>query len=129
VSSSFWMRPCFYGVGAGEAVPSAGEAVSEGDASVAGAFFLAAAFFFRAGDGVGDALAVAAVVEVAVVPCCDAQEAINAMPITTAIKGKTDFFIDFIKVKSCSMFAPHPDSKQITLDFGAKVSAKCCPIS
>jgi hypothetical protein len=104
VSSSFSIRPCFYGVGAGEAVPSAGEAVSEGDASVAGAFFLAAAFF-RAGDGDGDGLADAAVVEVAVVPCCDVQEAINAMPITTAIKDKTDFFIDFIKVKICRMFA------------------------
>jgi hypothetical protein len=105
VSSSFSIRPCFYGVGAGEAVPSAGEAASEGDSSVAGAFFLAAAFFFRAGDGDGDGLADAAVVEVAVVPCCDVQEAINAMPITTAIKDKTHFFIDFIKVKSCRMFA------------------------
>jgi hypothetical protein len=86
---------CFYGVGEGEAVPSAGEAVSEGDASVAGAFFLAAAFFLRAGDGDGDASVVAAVVEVAVVPCCGAQEAINAMPIRMAIKGKTDFFMGF----------------------------------
>jgi hypothetical protein len=79
---------CFYGVGEGEAV-------SEGDASVAGAFFLAAAFFLRAGDGDGDASVVAAVVEVAVVPCCGAQEAINAMPIRMAIKGKTDFFMGF----------------------------------
>jgi len=78
----------FYGVGAGEAD-------SEGDASVAGAFFLTVAFFL-CGDGDGDALVVAAVVEVAVVPCCCVQEAINAMPIKAVIKDKTDFFIRII---------------------------------
>jgi len=79
-----------YGVGEGEAAPSAGE----GDASVSGAFFfLVVAFFLWVGDGDGDLVA-AAVVEVAVVPpCCGAQEAINAMPIKTVIKDRTDFFI------------------------------------
>jgi len=79
-----------YGVGEGEAAPSAGE----GDASVSGAFFfLVVALFLWVGDGDGDLVA-AAVVEVAVVPpCCGAQEAINAMPIKTVIKDKTDFFI------------------------------------
>jgi hypothetical protein len=50
------------------------------------------ALFFLVGDGDGDLVA-AAVVEVAVVPFCGAQEAINAMPIKTVIKDKTDFFI------------------------------------
>jgi len=79
-----------YGVGAGEAV-------SEGDASVsAAAFFLVVAFFLR-GDGDGEAFVVAAVavVEVAAVCCFWAQEAINATPIRTVIKDKTYFFIGY----------------------------------
>ena len=48
---------------------------------------------FLCGDGDGDALVVAAVAEVAVVPCCCVQETINAMPIKAVIKDKTDFFI------------------------------------
>jgi len=62
---------------------------------------LAVVFFFFAGDGEGEALAVAAVVEVAVVPCCCVQETTNAMPISSVINDKTDFFIDVVKV-NCS---------------------------
>jgi hypothetical protein len=58
---------------------------------------LAVVFFFLAGDGDGEALAVAAVVEVGVVPCCW-QETTNAMPIRAVINDKTDFFIDVVKV-------------------------------
>ena len=70
LTSNFSLEFRFYGVGEGEAAPSEGEADSEGDASVL-AFFLVEVFFFRAGDcdGAGDAAVVAAVVEVAVVPC------------------------------------------------------------
>jgi len=90
-----------YGVGEGEAAPSAGE----GDASVSVAFFLVVAFFFR-GAGDGDLVA-AAVVEVAVVPCCcGAQEAINAMPIKTVIKDNTGFFIYLDTVKDRRMLVP-----------------------
>ncbi len=96
----------FYGVGAGEAD-------SEGDASVAGAFFLTVAFFL-CGDGDGDALVVAAVVEVAVVPCCCVQEAINAMPIKAVIKDKTDFFIRIIvKVKELQNMEPQERTQAI----------------
>jgi hypothetical protein len=54
-------------------------------------------FFFFVGDGDGEA-AVAAVAEVALVPCCCVQETINAMPIKAMISDKTDFFIDVVKV-------------------------------
>ena len=64
---------------------------------VSAAFFLAAVFFFFAGDGVGETLAVAApLFEVAVVPCC-VQETINAAPIRMAVNVKTDFFIVAVK--------------------------------
>jgi hypothetical protein len=69
---------------------AAGDSVADGDASVLGAFFLAACFF---GVGDGEAFLVAAVVEVAVVPCFCAQETTNAMPIKVVIKDKTVFFI------------------------------------
>jgi len=95
----------FYGVGAGEAD-------SEGDASVSAAFFLVAAFFFRAGDGDGDALvAAAAVVEVAVVPCFSAQDVKNAMPIRAVIKNKTDFFIVIFTFGGSGMVACKSDGK------------------
>jgi hypothetical protein len=80
----------FYGVGDGDSVP-AGDSVVDGDASVLGAFFLVACFLCGVGDG--EAFVVAAVVEVAVVPCCSAQETTNAMPIKAVIKDKTIFFI------------------------------------
>ena len=95
-----------YGVGEGEAAPSAGE----GDASVSGAFFFLVVAFFFLGDGDGDLVA-AAVVEVAVVPCCGAQEAINAMPIKTVIKDKTDFFICLLS-KDCRMCGRPLDGKK-----------------
>ncbi len=64
------------------------------------------AFFFRVGDGDGDLVA-AAVVEVAVVPCCcGAQEAINAMPTKTVIKDNTGFFIYLDTVKDRRMLVP-----------------------
>jgi hypothetical protein len=59
-------------------------------------------FFFFVGDGDGEA-AVAAVVDVPVVPCCCVQETINAMPIRTAINDKTDFFIGLVKVNGSRM--------------------------
>jgi len=79
-----------YGVGAGEAD-------SEGDASVSGAAFFLVVAFFLCGDGDGEAFVVAAVavVEVAAVCCFCAQEAINATPIRTVIKDKTYFFIGY----------------------------------
>jgi hypothetical protein len=58
---------------------------------------LAAAFFFRAGDGDGDALVAAAVVEVAVVPSFWVQEVTNAMPTRAVMNNKTDFFIGVVK--------------------------------
>ena len=73
----------FYGVGEGDSSV-------DGDASVLGAFFLAVCFF---GVGDGEAFVVAAVVEVAVVPCCCVQETTNARPIKAVIKDKTVFFI------------------------------------
>lgn len=74
------------------------------------AFFLVAAFFFRAGDGDGDALVVAAaVVEVAVVPCFSAQEVKNAMPIKAVIKNKTDFFIVMFTFGASRMVARKSD--------------------
>ena len=63
---------------------------------MAGAFFLAAAFFFRAGDGDGEAFVLVAVVEVAPVCCFCAQETINATAARAVIKDKTDFFIDVV---------------------------------
>ena len=78
----------FYGVGDGD---SAGDSVVEGEASVLGAFFFVACFLCGVGDG--EAGAVAAVVEVAVVPGFSAQETTNAMPIKAVIKDKTVFFI------------------------------------
>lgn len=69
----------------------AGDSVVDGDASVLGAFFFLAACFFGVGDG--EAFVVAGAVEVAVVPCCCAQEMTNAMPIKAVIKDKTIFFI------------------------------------
>lgn len=73
----------FYGVGEGEAD-------SEGDASVSGAFFLAVVvLFFRVGDGV--ALVVAGAIAGSCVFCV--QEATNAIATSMVIKDKTDFFI------------------------------------
>jgi hypothetical protein len=96
-----------YGVGAGEA-----DSEDAGDASVSAAFFLAVVFFFFAGDGVGDALAVAApLVEVAVVPCC-VQETINAAPIRTVMNIKTDFFIVTVKFEARRMFGRPREGKQ-----------------
>jgi len=69
----------------------AGDSVADGEPSVLGAFFLAACFLCGVGDGEG--CAVAAVVEVAVVPDFSAQETTNAMPIKAVIKDKTVFFI------------------------------------
>lgn len=74
----------FYGVGDGDSS-------ADGEASALGAFFLAARFLCGVGDG--EAFVVAAVVEVAVVPCCCVQETTNAMPIKAVIKDKTVFFI------------------------------------
>jgi hypothetical protein len=69
-------------------------------------------FFFFAGDGDGDTLAVAApVVEVAVVPCC-VQETINAAPIRTVINVKTDLFIVTGKFARRRMFGRPLNSKQ-----------------
>jgi len=79
----------FYGVGAGDSA-LAGDSAADGEASVLGAFFLAVCFF---GVGDGEAFVVAAVVEVAVVPCCCVQETTNARPIKAVIKDKTVFFI------------------------------------
>jgi hypothetical protein len=76
-------------VGAGDSV-LAGDSLVDGDPSVLGAFFLAVCFF---GVGDGEAFAVAAVVEVPVVPSCCLQETTNAMPIKAMIKDKTIFFI------------------------------------
>ena len=88
LSSAFCLL--FYGVGDGDSVP-AGDSVADGDPSVLGAFFLAACFLCGVGDG--EAGAVAAVVDVAVVPGFCAQETTNAMPIKAVIKDKTVFFI------------------------------------
>lgn len=88
LSSAFYLL--FYGVGDGDSVV-AGDSVVDGDASVLGAFFLAACFLCGVGDG--EAWAVAAVVDVAVVPGFCAQETTNAMPIKAVIKDKTVFFI------------------------------------
>ena len=86
LSSAF--RLPFYGVGDGD---SAGDSVADGEASVLGSFFLAARFLCGVGDG--EAWAVAAVVDVAVVPGFCAQETTNAMPNKAVIKDKTVFFI------------------------------------
>ena len=79
-----------HGVGAGAVDP---EGIGEGaslEPCVLGGFLFADAFF---PDGVGDGLAIAdAVVLVPVVPDCW-QDAKNAMPIRTAIKENTCFFI------------------------------------
>jgi hypothetical protein len=85
LSSDFCLL--FYGVGDGD---SAGDSPADGEASALGAFFLAVCFF---GVGDGEAFVVAAVVEVAVVPCCCVQETTNARPIKAVIKDKTVFFI------------------------------------
>ena len=53
----------------------------------------------------------AALVEVAVVPCC-VQETINAAPIRTVMKVKTDFFIVIVKFESRRMFGRPLNSKQ-----------------
>jgi hypothetical protein len=82
LSSAFCLP--FYGVGDGDSV-------ADGEASVLGSFFLAARFLCGVGDG--EAWAVAAVVDVAVVPGFCAQETTNAMPIEAVIKDKTVFFI------------------------------------
>ena len=81
--SALYLLPSLYGVGEGDSS-------ADGDASVLGAFFLAVCFF---GVGDGEAFVVAAVVEVAVVPCCCVQETTNARPIKAVIKDKTVFFI------------------------------------
>jgi hypothetical protein len=88
LSSAFYLL--FYGVGDGDSVV-AGDSVVDGDASDLGAFFLAVCFLCGVGDG--EAWAVAAVVDVAVVPGFCAQETTNAMPIKAVIKDKTVFFI------------------------------------
>jgi hypothetical protein len=87
LSSAFCLL--FYGVGDGDSA-AAGDSVADGEASVLGAF-LAACFLCGVGDG--EAWAVAAVVDVAVVPGFCAQETTNAMPIKAVIKDKTVFFI------------------------------------
>jgi hypothetical protein len=72
-------------------------------------FFLAGD---RVGDGVGETLAVAAaLVEVAVVPCC-VQETINAVPISAVMKVKTDFFIVRVRFEGRRMFGRPLNSKQ-----------------
>ena len=81
----------FYGVGAGDDSVPDGDSAADGEASVLGSFFLAARFLCGVGDG--EAWAVAAVVDVAVVPGFCAQETTNAMPIKAVIKDKTVFFI------------------------------------
>ena len=53
----------------------------------------------------------AALVEVAVVPCC-VQETINAAPIRTVINVKTDFFIVIVRFESSRMFGRLLNSKQ-----------------
>ena len=53
----------------------------------------------------------AALVEVAVVPCC-VQETINAAPIRTVINVKTDFFIVRVRFESRRMFGRLLNSKQ-----------------
>jgi hypothetical protein len=72
-------------------------------------------FFFagdRVGDGVGVTLAVAAaLVEVAVVPCC-VQETINAAPIRTVMNVKTDLFIVTVRFECSRMFGRPLNSKQ-----------------
>jgi len=67
--------------------------------------------FFFAGDGDGDALAVIAVVEVAVVPCC-VQETINAAPIRTVMNVKTDLFIVRVRSQRSRMFGRQLNGKQ-----------------
>src|SRR5262245_57471722 len=81
-----------YGVGAGAVDPSGtGEGASV-EPCVFGGFLFAD--LFEAEAGVGDGLLVAAVVVlVPVVPDCS-HDARNAMPIRTAIKEITCFFID-----------------------------------
>jgi hypothetical protein len=75
------------------------------------AFFLAAVLFFFAGDGDGEA-AVAAVVEVADVPCCCVQETMNAMPIRAMINDKTDFFIVMVKINGSRMSCRSLDARK-----------------
>ena len=58
-------------------------------------FLVEVVLFLCVGDGDGEA-AVAAVVEVAVVPPCCVQDTTNATPIRTVINDKTDFFIDMV---------------------------------
>ena len=86
----------------------AGDSAADGEASVLGAFFLAACFLCGVGDG--EAGAVAAVVEVAVVPDFSAQETTNAMPIKAVIKDKTIFFI--VVVNDFRMSCGRVDRKQ-----------------
>jgi hypothetical protein len=57
-------------------------------------------------------LAVAAVVEVAVVCCFSAQEAISPALITAVIKSKTGFFIGMVKVQRARMVIGVTDGKQ-----------------
>jgi hypothetical protein len=88
-----------YGVGDGDPV-LAGDSAADGDSSVFAAVVLAACFL--CGVGVGEA-AVAAVVDVAVVPCFPAQETTNAMATNAVIKDKTVFFIVVVKIRSRRM--------------------------
>jgi len=79
-----------YGVGAGDSPPGDGEGDSVAPSVFGGVFFAA---LWRVRDGVGDGLLTADAVVVAVVPCCCVQEAINAMPISAAIKHNMYLFI------------------------------------
>ena len=85
-----------YGVGAGDSAGD-GEGISDAEPSVFGGFLFAAPADLcrvRVFDGVGDGLVTAAaVVVVAVVPCCSVQEAINAMPTMAPIKYNIYLFI------------------------------------
>ena len=92
-----------YGIGAGVGDPAGtGEGASV-EPCVFGGFLFAD--FFEA--GVGDGLLIAAVVVlVPVVPDCS-QDARNAMPIRTAIREITWFFIEYI------YFAPQPLQPQV----------------
>ena len=73
---------------------------------------MAVVLFFLVGDGDGEALAVAAVVEVALVPCCCVQETTNAMPIRSVINDKTDFFIGVVKINCSRMSFRSPDARK-----------------
>ena len=58
-------------------------------------------------------MAVAAVAEVADVPPCCVQEAMNAMPIRAMINDKTDLFIGMIKVEGAEWPSTQSGCKKI----------------